>query len=206
MSRIAHFFATTIYQARLGDGDLTAFLDQLRIACRAIAQQDVAGQAWSYDAGYLGYTSYGSIADLADEEAVFGVLSDRLVPHLQAFSDAVEFDLRGCHWQVDSMWINVLEEGASHTGHIHANSAISGTLYVDVPEGASAIRFEDPRLAMMIAAPPRLPAADPRNRQFVSIAPAAGDVVLWESWLRHEVPVNRATEDRISISFNAVLA
>jgi len=30
-------------------------------------------------------------------------------------------------------------------------------------------------------------------------------VLLWESWLRHEVPVNRAGSDRISISFNAVL-
>jgi uncharacterized protein (TIGR02466 family) len=30
-------------------------------------------------------------------------------------------------------------------------------------------------------------------------------VLLWESWLRHEVPVNMAAEDRISVSFNAVL-
>ncbi|MGI9409262.1 MAG: 2OG-Fe(II) oxygenase family protein, partial [Hyphomicrobiaceae bacterium] len=90
-------------------------------------------------------------------------------------------------------------------GHIHANSIISGTIYVDVPEGASAIRFEDPRLAMMIAAPPRKTEAALHNQQFVSFEPAPGDVLLWESWLRHEVPVNMAAEDRISASFNAVL-
>jgi hypothetical protein len=29
--------------------------------------------------------------------------------------------------------------------------------------------------------------------------------MLWESWLRHEVPMNRAGADRISVSFNCVI-
>ncbi|WP_409935966.1 putative 2OG-Fe(II) oxygenase [Phenylobacterium sp.] len=32
--------------------------------------------------------------------------------------------------------------------------------------------------------------------------PAPGPVFLWESWLRDEVPPNRARTPRISISFN----
>ncbi|MEM8775697.1 MAG: TIGR02466 family protein, partial [Pseudomonadota bacterium] len=39
-------------------------------------------------------------------------------------------------------------------------------------------------------------------QSFVSVAPKPGDVLLWESWLRHEVPMNFSEEDRISISFN----
>ena len=39
-------------------------------------------------------------------------------------------------------------------------------------------------------------------RTFVYRAPEAGEVLLWESWLRHEVPMNMADEDRISVSFN----
>jgi len=79
---------------------------------------------------------------------------------------------------------------------------ISGTTYVSMPKGTSAIRFEDPRLAMMMAAPGRKAKAREELRQFVYVAPDVGDVLLWESWLRHEVPMNMAEEDRISISFN----
>ena len=67
---------------------------------------------------------------------------------------------------------------------------------------ASAIRFEDPRLPMMMAAPGRLKDAPKEMRQFVYAKPVVGDVLLWESWLRHEVPMNMAEEDRISVSFN----
>ncbi len=86
--------------------------------------------------------------------------------------------------------------------HIHPHSAISGTYYVSVPVGASAIRFEDPRLGFMMAAPMRKPSARRENRAFVDFAPKAGSVLLWESFLRHEVPVNRARTPRISVSFN----
>ena len=39
-------------------------------------------------------------------------------------------------------------------------------------------------------------------RGFVYVKPQVGDVLLWESWLRHEVPMNLSEEDRISVSFN----
>ena len=55
---------------------------------------------------------------------------------------------------------------------------------------------------MMMAAPPRLPNARAELRQFLYVQPNVGDVLLWESWLRHEVPMNMAEEERVSISFN----
>jgi uncharacterized protein (TIGR02466 family) len=54
----------------------------------------------------------------------------------------------------------------------------------------------------MMAAPPRKADAPRELRSFVYIAPKVGDVLLWESWLRHEVPLNMADEERISVSFN----
>jgi uncharacterized protein (TIGR02466 family) len=205
MTSIEHVFATSIYRARLGGQRPRAFIDELRVACLAIAQEDVAGQRWSEEAGYKGYTSYASLDDLPERNPTFAELTERLKPHLTAFADAVDLDTRKLGPHVDSIWINVLEHGGTHTGHIHPNSVISGTLYVDVPKSASAIRFEDPRLPMMMAAPPRKAGAAAHNRQFVYVEPSAGTVLLWESWLRHEVPVNMAPEDRISVSFNAVL-
>ena len=51
-------------------------------------------------------------------------------------------------------------------------------------------------------APPRKAKARPDNKPFVYVDPTPGTVLLWESWLRHEVPVNRAASERISVSFN----
>jgi uncharacterized protein (TIGR02466 family) len=79
---------------------------------------------------------------------------------------------------------------------------ISGTVYVATPPGASGLRLEDPRLAMQMAAPPRRKDAPETQEAFVTLTPARGTLYLWESWLRHEVPPNRAKSRRISISFN----
>ena len=71
-----------------------------------------------------------------------------------------------------------------------------------MPPNVSSIKFEDPRLAMMMAAPSRKINAPKEIRNFIYVSPIVGDVVLWESWLRHEVPINMSVENRISISFN----
>ena len=86
--------------------------------------------------------------------------------------------------------------------HIHPRAVVSGTYYVSVPPGAGAIRFEDPRLALMMAAPARKPAARKENRTFHVVQPKAGTLLLWESWLRHEVLASKSSRERISICFN----
>ena len=62
--------------------------------------------------------------------------------------------------------------------------------------------MEDPRLVMMMNRPGVTDTATEAERPFVYLKPQAGTILMWESWLRHEVPANRATEQRISISFN----
>jgi uncharacterized protein (TIGR02466 family) len=197
---VERLFATCLYRA---DGAVpTALLGDLEGACVQIAQDDAAGRRWSAKHGYAGYTSYASLDDLAWRDPAFKALTRVLDGHAKAFAGDLAFDLKGRRLTLDSLWINVLEPGGMHSGHIHPHSVLSGTVYVAVPEGASAIRFEDPRLAAMMAAPPRK-TTGPRDLQpFVSVAPAPGTVLLWESWLRHEVVLNRATAARISISFN----
>ena len=199
MAEIESFFPTRIYRAELEDGGLVAELDA---ACRSIAEDDRAGQRWSERNGYPGYTSYASLDDLPWRAPAFADLVRRLDRHVAAFAKALEFDLKRDKLKLDSIWINVLPPGGVHGAHIHPHSVVSGTCYVAVPAGASAIKFEDPRLGFMMAAPPKKPKAAPSNRQFVSIAPRPGTVLLWESWLRHEVPLNEAEDDRISVSFN----
>jgi uncharacterized protein (TIGR02466 family) len=189
-------FATRLYKARIAPPP------SLGKTCLGIAAEDKAGQRWSREHGYSGYTSYASLNDLPRRASLFDELEQKIARHVSAFARELQFDLGGRKLKLDSLWINVMNKAAVHTPHIHPHSVISGTFYVSVPPRSGAIRFEDPRLAMMMAAPARKPKARPENRLFVDVQPRTGMLLLWESWLRHGVETNGAREPRISVSFN----
>ena len=201
MKEITTVFATPLYHAPLttqGDVDL----GDIERSCWSIAQDDEAGQNWCTENGYPGYTSYASLTDLSWRFSVFSELERLLDLHVARFVKELDWDLEDKAITLQDLWINILPEGGTHSGHIHPHSVISGTTYIAMPEGASALRFEDPRLPQMMAAPPRRKNARGDLRPFIYVTPRVGDVILWESWLRHEVPVNLSEEERISVSFN----
>ena len=191
-------FATNFYEADIGTPDL---LEELEESCRLFAEEDGAGKAWSRDHGYRGYTSYASLGDLPERDPAFHDLKKLLDKEVKAFAKACHFDLAK-PLRLDSLWVNVLKPGGTHSGHIHPHSIVSGTFYVAVPPGSGALKLEDPRLPMLMAAPGRTDDAPEHQRPFIYAEPAAGRVFLWESWLRHEVMPNAGKKDRISISFN----
>ena len=203
MSEIIKLFPTMVYRAdNATPVTLTAALE---VASHALVQSDIQGHRWCEKHGYPGYTSYGSETHLGEENPTFQKLVKIIDKHALAFAKAQHWNIGSARPICDSMWVNVLPEGGSHTGHIHTNSVISGTFYVKVPDGAGPIVFEDPRYAMMMAAPPRKASAGIDLKTHASFAPKAGTLMLWESWLRHEVPLNRAPGERISVSFNYVM-
>jgi uncharacterized protein (TIGR02466 family) len=202
MPTIDSLFVTKVYRAELTGSKAERMNTELEAACLSIAEDDEAGQRWCAKNGYPGYTSYASLNDLPWRVPLFGDLVKALDGHVKAFAKELEYDLGTSKLTLDSLWINILPPGGVHTSHIHPHSVISGTYYVTIPDGASALKLEDPRLGFMMAAPPRRRKARPENRQFAYMAPSPGTVLLWESWLRHEVPVNEAESERISVSFN----
>lgn len=196
-------FATRIHQAELAaEPGFDAFNAELEAACRMLAAEDHAGRAWSREHGYRGYTSYASLDDLPRRASVFGQLKTRLDRQAAAFARELHLDLGGRRLKLDSLWANVMKPGGAHSGHIHPLSVLSGTCYVAVPPGAGAIRFEDPRLPQMMARPPLAAEAAPAERPFVTLSPAPGTVLMWESWLRHEVMPHTGRGERVSLSFN----
>ena len=202
MSDIKSLFATRLYTATLSDFSTLIDGSELESSCLAIAEDDEAGQNWCEENDFPGYTSYASLTDLDWRFPIFKDLITALDMHVEAFVQDLDFDLGNKKIKLDSLWINILPFGGVHTAHIHPHSVISGTTYVAMPTGTSAIKFEDPRLGTMMAAPSRAKGAREELRSFIYVEPNIGDVLLWESWLRHEVPMNMADEDRISISFN----
>jgi uncharacterized protein (TIGR02466 family) len=191
-------FVTTLYEAELGDNRL---LTDLVRSIRALAKEDGAGGRWSREHRYAGYTSYASLNDLPKRDPTFAELAGLLRRHAAKFAEESAFDLLRKP-KLDSLWVNLLKSGGHHAGHIHPHSIISGTLYVEVPPGSGAIRFEDPRLPLMMSAPPRQKDALEELKPFVTVEPRPGLILLWESWLRHEVLPGTGRGERLSISFN----
>ena len=203
MPDISTLFVTRLYRAGLNDLARPRIdPDELHASCLAIAEEDEAGQDWCERNGYPGYTSYASLDDLGWRSPVFRAVERTLDKHVAAFCEELGFDLQGRKLKCNALWINILPEGGTHASHIHPHSVISGTTYVAMPEGTSALKLEDPRLPMMMMAPVVRKDAAEALQRFVYVTPRVGEVLMWESWLRHEVPMNMAEDERISVSFN----
>ena len=109
-------------------------------------------------------------------------------------------------WSIKEMWVNVLDTGGRQAMHNHANSFISGVLYLTPTHadartvfmkspGGSEFSFKHDHAGV---------ATGPFNAdKWVSPAPQPGDLLLFPSYLMHAVPLN-AGDRRITLSFNAI--
>lgn len=109
-------------------------------------------------------------------------------------------------WSVKEMWVNVLDTGGRQAMHNHANSFVSGVVYLTPTHpdaqtvfmkspGGSDFAFKNDHAKMT----PGPYSAD----KWISPAPQPGDLVLFPSYLMHAVPPNPG-ERRITMAFNAI--
>ena len=195
-------FPTRIYTAAYPASSVRALNRQLLRESLQLRHDDRAGRVWSARHYPGGYTSYNSHCQLQRSSPTFARLERYLVRHVRRFAAALDFDLRGRRLQMTDCWVNIMRRRVVHGLHLHPLSTISGTYYVRVPRGSAGLKFEDPRLERYMAAPPRRVRARLANRLWVTVPARAGRIVLFESWLRHEVPPNPGTAERVSVSFN----
>lgn len=199
---VQRLFPTLVYSARLrarADGKLN---ERLLRECRQLSRDDAAGRRWSAKSYPGGYTSYGSAHRMHRMSPTFAALEHAIDGHVAAFVRALELDLEGRELAMTDCWINIMPRGVAHGLHLHPLSTISGTYYVKAPRGCSGLKLEDPRLERMMAAPPRRRTATRESRPWVMLRAQPGRLLLFESWLRHEVPANMSAGERISVSFN----
>jgi uncharacterized protein (TIGR02466 family) len=199
---IRPLFPTFVYTSALQRTCPRALNRQLLKEGRQLRADDPAGRRWSAQNYPGGYTSYGSSHRLQRVSPTFEALQRKLQRHVTAFTDSLDWDLAGRELAMTDCWINIMARQACHSLHLHPLSALSGTYYVHVPARSPGIKFEDPRLDRFMAAPPRSARARDENRPWITLPAAAGHLVLFESWLRHEVAPNPVTAERVSISFN----
>jgi uncharacterized protein (TIGR02466 family) len=196
---ITKFFPTQIYTARQ---ESSALNRQLLLEIEDLMDLDGAGNEWSRENYPNGFTSYSSANELQKTYPSFGTLEKWIDSRVARYARALDFDLKGGRLRMTNCWANVMGVNSHHSGHVHPLSVISGTYYAQMPKGSPAIKFEDPRLAALMHSPPRRTGARTENRTHVSVPAKTGTLVLFESWLRHEVPMHRTAESRVSVSFN----
>lgn len=167
-----------------------------------IRRTDETGQKWSQKSYPGGYTSYATLNRLDQFSTSFLNIRNKIDLQVQKFSQHLDMDLQGRKLIMTNFWVNIMPPKTVHSMHIHPLSAISGTYYVQTPKNCSAIKFEDPRIVCFMGSPPRKTRARDDNQRFISLTPQAGQVILFESWMRHEVPPNLSRQNRISLSFN----
>lgn len=192
-------FSTSIYRSTLPKrGYSRDFLDRLRSDAGKIEKIDSAGRKWSQAHYPHGYTSYGSLTNLQTISSNFLQLQEWIDREVGRFSKSLRWDLQNGSLSMSSFWINRMGKGAQHSFHLHPHSVVSGTFYLTIPKEknpASCLKLEDPRLPQMMAAPIR-------PQLFVELQPKEGELILFESWLKHEVPHSKTKQDRVSVSFN----
>jgi uncharacterized protein (TIGR02466 family) len=195
-------FPTHVYSARLKGAAGGKLNNRLLRECRQLSLEDAAGRRWSAKSYPGGYTSYASAHRMQRMSPTFAALERAIDRHVARFAGALALDLAGRELAMTDCWVNIMPRGVAHGLHLHPLATLSGTYYVRTPRGCPGLKLEDPRLERMMAAPPRLATAARENRPWVVLPAEAGSLLLFESWLRHEVPANLTAGERISVSFN----
>ncbi len=195
-------FPTFVYDAALEPRGSAALNARLLREIAHLQADDTGGQRWSKVNYRGGFTSYSSANRMHELSPTFALLEQKLKRHVTRFCRSVGFDLAARPLSMTDCWVNVMPKGVVHGLHLHPLSTLSGTYYVQTPKGCPGIKFEDPRLDRMMAAPPRRKTARADHGSWVVLPAVAGRLVMFESWLRHEVAQNPVRGERISISFN----
>lgn len=138
------------------------------------------------------------------ENKLFRDIAELAAPKLVDFGELLFGEK--LRWTVKEMWTNMLETGGNQTLHAHANSFISGIFYLTPSHPASKTVFVRPPGGsdFSFRHHTRSATVGPYNAGKYMLPEAGpGDLVLFPSYLYHEVPRNQG-EQRITIAFNAI--
>lgn len=138
------------------------------------------------------------------DSPLFVQAAERITPKLADFGTHLFGERLG--WSIKEMWVNVLDTGGHQAMHNHANSFISGVVYLTPPHPESRtvfMRAPGGTDFMFRNDHARISPGPFNADKWISPAPAPGDMVLFPSYLMHAVPPNKGPT-RITLSFNAI--
>tara|TARA_Y100001937_G_C6947804_1_gene253240 strand:- start:36 stop:617 length:582 start_codon:yes stop_codon:yes gene_type:complete len=104
-----------------------------------------------------------------------------------------------------NMWANINPPGGYNRPHVHPNSHFSGVYYIKAPQNSGQIVFNEPRLGAHMVMPSRKKGRPPKHLwREVQLDPIEGRILIFPSWLWHNVEPNLSNDIRISVSFNFI--
>ena len=98
-------------------------------------------------------------------------------------------------------WVNMHDRGGFNFLHVHEGCLLSGSFYLNVPNGSGKLAFRDPRPGVVHG---YVKGAVPNGYGDIHLAPDAGLIVLFPNWMEHFVEPHDSDEPRIVIAFNAL--
>lgn len=197
---VTKHFATLVYRSQYDKADRRKLIRELLNESITFADLDNVGNDWSAENYPFGYTSYSSHLMLEKQSPYFQQLEKWIFREVKKYGKLLKIDFDQGEIVLSNLWINIMEKGCQHSSHLHPLSTISGTFYLNTPRSSGDFVFEDPRMSHFMGSAPRI--ADSGEDRLVKISPKAGELILFESWLRHEVRTHQGEEPRVSISFN----
>lgn len=109
-------------------------------------------------------------------------------------------------WSIKEMWVNLLDTDGRQAMHNHANSFISGVIYLTPthPDARTVFMKSPGGVEFSFKNDHAGVETGPYNAdKWVSPQPDPGDMVLFPSYLMHAVPPNLGSR-RITMAFNAI--
>ena len=170
-------------------------------AARALARRLAAGV--SVANGHSAQLAHTRILR-PGEDAELDAVVHQIGPHLQAFGQLLFGEK--LRWLVKELWVNVLQAGGSQGLHNHANCFASGVLYLTPCDTSACTVFARSMGGSEFAFRNTHAGTQPsafNAEKWVAPPPNPGDLLLFPSYLLHEVPVNQGAE-RITLAFNAI--
>ncbi len=201
-------FSTQIYKKKLCPNfeQRRQLVQDIKTEASQIYLADKQGILWSKTYYPNGYTSYSSTEKGFDRlhkaSSTFQNLESYINKKVKLFIKTLNYNILPQDLIMTHCWINIMGEGSQHQSHNHPLSVISGTFYVSVPKNSSCLKLEDPRMSNFMNTPSLKENIPIHQKRHVEVYPEEGDIILFESWLKHEVPLNKSKKNRISVSFN----
>ena len=155
-------------------------------------------QGWSCHV----YTTIRSQINLFDRPA-FKKLGAVIMAESAAFAKSYGLDIDRYPLRLNECWVNVYGQGDAQDVHVHRNSVLSGIYYVAAPPESGELLFHSPMSEVMLEPPTT--DANLFNVPVRNVAPSAGTMILFRSWLRHSVKPTKGKEERISVAFNLTM-
>ena len=187
-------FPTGLFAGMIPDVTLC---DRVEAKIREMQKAGLGDTAATYLRSYMTPDDLQTLPEMKE-------LVDLILDECKAILDIYKIK-RDSHY-ITSMWANVTSPNRRHNTHVHANSLLSGILYIRTPKGCGRTIFFSPRhLASAIM--PEFTEKNDFNAETFAYPVQKGRMVIWPSYLPHSVDNGNAEdgEDRIVVAFNVMI-